>query len=105
MTTPTGLPLSATTTAFVPPVSAVTISSTDGVGVDRRERALHRDRDVLVQRVGVLEDEVEQGAVLQRADHVRERRDLAVADDGQLRDRVALHHVDRLGRPSGAPRS
>ena len=29
MTTPTGRPLSATTTAFVPPVSAETISSTD----------------------------------------------------------------------------
>ena len=49
-----------------------------------------------MQRVRVLEHAVEQVAILQRADHVGERRDLAVAHDRQLRDRVALHHVDRL---------
>jgi len=42
------------------------------VCVDRRQWALHRDGDVLVQRVGVLEDEVEQCTILQRADHVAE---------------------------------
>ena len=65
------------------------------VGVDGRKRRLHRDRDVLVQRVRVLEDAVEELALLQRADDVRERVDRLVADDRELRDPVALHRVDR----------
>src|SRR5919204_294611 len=39
---------------------------------------------------------VGQGAILQRADHVSERTDLAVANNGKLGDRIALHDVDRL---------
>src|SRR5207237_218498 len=65
-------------------------------GLDRRERRLHRGHHVLVQSVRVLEHALEQVAVLQRADDVRERGHVAVADDRELRDRVALHHVDRL---------
>ena len=96
MTTPVGRPPSATSTAFVPPVSAATISSTDAEASTVGERRLHRVRDVLVQRVRVAEDALEQVAVLQRADHVRERVELAVAHDHELRDRVAVHDVDRL---------
>ena len=64
--------------------------------VDSAERRLYRVGDVFVQRVRVLEDAVEQVAVLERPDHVGERVDLAVAYDGELRDRVLLHRVDRL---------
>ena len=88
--------MSATTTAFVPPVKRGDDLVDRRVGIDSGERALHRDGDVLVQRVGVLEHEIEQRAVLQRPDHVGQRRHVAVADDRQLRDRVALHHADRL---------
>ena len=96
VTTPTGLPSRATRRRSYRPVSAATISSTDAAASTVGERRLHRRRDVLVQRVGVLEHAVEQVAVLQRADHVRQRGELAVAHDRELRDRVALHRVDRL---------
>ncbi len=59
-----------------------TISSTEADSLDRRQRRLHRGGDVLVQRVGVLEHAVEQVAVVQRADHVGERPERAVAHDG-----------------------
>src|SRR5437660_7395329 len=42
------------------------------IGLDGGERRLHRRSHVLVERVGVLEDAVEQIAVLERADHVGE---------------------------------
>ena len=66
------------------------------VSVDRGERRLHRGGDVLVQRVGVLEHAVEEVAILERADHVRERVELPVAHHRELRDPVLLHEVDRL---------
>ena len=66
------------------------------VRVDRGQRRLHRGGDVLVQRVRVLEHAVEEISLLERPDHVRERVELAVAHDRELRDRVALHEVDRL---------
>ena len=47
-----------------------------------------------MQRVRVLEDALQQVAVLERADHVRERL-APVAHDRQLRDPVLVHHVDR----------
>ncbi len=52
--------------------------------VDGGQRRLHRGDDVLMERVGILEDTVEQVAVLERADHVSQRLDLAVPDDRQL---------------------
>ena len=73
--------------------------------VDRGERRLHRDRDVLVQRVGVLEDAVEHAALLERADDVRERLGRARAG----RPAAARSSSAASGRsprpPSGATRS
>src|SRR5437764_12173794 len=54
-------------------------------GIDRREWRLHRIGNVLVQSVGILEDAVEQVAVLERADNVRERFRGAVSDYRELR--------------------
>ena len=41
--------------------------------LDRRQRRLHRLGHVLVERVAVAEDALEQPALADRADHVRER--------------------------------
>ena len=74
------------------------------VGVHRRQRRLHRDRDVLVQRVRVLEHALEELALLQRADDVRERVDRLRAHDRQLGDPVAPASRRSPRRPSRASR-
>ena len=82
MTTPTGVPVVGHHDG-VRPAGERGDDLVDGrICVDRRERALHRDRDVLVQRVGVLEDEIEECAVLQRPDHVGEGGELPVSHEG-----------------------
>ena len=68
---PIGRPARATTTAALPPLSSVNTWSIDSARVHRPERRAHRGSDVLVQRIRVSEDPVEQPALLERADHVR----------------------------------
>ena len=53
----------------------------------------------------VQEDALEQPALPDRADDVREGLGRRVADDRDLRDAVALHELDGLVRPSGGTRS
>ena len=91
----TGLPARPTTTAPPEPVSSANTSSTEAPRVDGRERGLHRHRDVVVQRVGVPEDAIEEAALLDRADDVGQLVRGLVPDDRELRDAVALHQVDR----------
>ena len=66
-----------------------------GGHVDGREGRLHGDGDVVVQRVGVAEDPVEQAPLLERADDVRQRVRRPGAHDRQLGDAVLLEQVDR----------
>ena len=84
-----------TTTAALGPDRSANTSSSEARHVDGRERRPHRDGDVLVERVRVLEDAVEQAALLDRTDDVGERLRPARAHHRQLRDPVALHEVDR----------
>src|SRR5439155_642543 len=60
-----------------------------------RERCLHDALDLLLDERGLAEDAVEHGLLLHAADDVSELRRVAVRHDGDLRDPVALHHVDR----------
>ena len=71
--TPTGTPARATTTAGLPPES----SGEDLIDrldeLDGRQGRLHRLGHLLVERVAVAKDPLEQAALPDRADHVRER--------------------------------
>ena len=58
------------------------------------QRRVHCACDVLAERVGIAEDAVEQAALVQRADDVRERGRWLTPDDGKLGDPVALHELD-----------
>ena len=90
------LPSSATTTAFVPPVSAVTISSTDASASTVASGGC----------IAVATSSCSASAFLKtRSSRSRSCSEpITSASDatspsrttGQLRDRVALHHVDRL---------
>jgi hypothetical protein len=51
------------------------------IPLDCRQRRLHRGGDVLVQRIRVLEDAIEEVAVLQRADYVGQRLNVTVTHD------------------------
>ena len=80
----------------LPLVAEVGEDLVDRVGhLDRAEGRLHRGGDLLAERVRVAEDPVEEHALVQRADHVRERLGRRAADDRELRDPVALHQLDR----------
>ena len=68
--------------------------STVSRGRRRRAAAASRPRPPRRARPGCGRP-VEEHALVQRADHVRERLDRRVADDRELRDPVALHQLDR----------
>ena len=105
VSTPTGLPSRATTTAFVPPVSVANTSSSVADASTAASGGCIAAATSSCSDVGVREDALEQRAVLERADHVGERLALAVAHDRQLRDAVALHRVDPLADLLRARRS
>ena len=95
MRTPTGLPDSATSTAGALPGKIGEHGLDRLVELHRRERGLHGLGDVVVQRLVVSEEPLEQAALAHGADHVGERLDRLVPDDRDLRDAVALHQLDR----------
>ena len=76
----TGFPARATTTAAPLPVSSAKTSSTEAPDVDRRERRLHRNGDVVVERVRVPEDAVEEAPLLESS-----RRRPSASSTGSVR--------------------
>src|SRR3990170_7682835 len=65
------------------------------VRLDHRDRRAHDLGDVGLERVGVAEDAIQERALLDRGDDLRDVR-RGLAHDRRLRDAVLLEDVDRL---------